>query len=190
MKREIWSYRLVALPVGGSRFLATVQHDASQQGKAHFAILLTSTMEDLTRVLNENHSHPFHFQRVRALNPADYPFHPNFCQWVVQQCALQPDITAPVLFTDEVMFKCKGVFKLYTSHVLATKNPHATRPHGYQQRFRVNVWTGIVDDVLISPYILNRPDLVTYVILFSVTGVARTDAECCERHSFPLVISA
>ena len=40
---------LIELPVEGSRCLAVVQHNASQQGKAPFAIALTSTMGDFTR---------------------------------------------------------------------------------------------------------------------------------------------
>ncbi|GFV99311.1 histone-lysine N-methyltransferase SETMAR [Trichonephila clavipes] len=47
-EKRIGSYWLVffALLVGGSRCLAVIQHDASQYGKAPFAIVLTSTMGD------------------------------------------------------------------------------------------------------------------------------------------------
>ncbi|GBM76214.1 hypothetical protein AVEN_86425-1 [Araneus ventricosus] len=34
-----------------------------------------------------------------------------------------------------------------------TENPHATRPHAFQKRFSVNVWAGIVNDILIFPYL-------------------------------------
>ncbi|GFS81171.1 hypothetical protein TNCV_1224201 [Trichonephila clavipes] len=51
-RKEKWSYRSVALPVGGNRCLSTVHHDhdTSQKGKTPFAIVLTSTMRDFTYV--------------------------------------------------------------------------------------------------------------------------------------------
>lgn len=110
--------------------------------------------QTVCRVLNENRLHPFHFQKVQALNPADYPLRVNFCQWVMQQCALQPDFVGDVLFTDEATLSREGVFNAHNSHVWATDNPHATRPHAFQQRFCINVWAGIVNDFLIGPYLL------------------------------------
>ncbi|GFU07261.1 hypothetical protein TNCV_2655871 [Trichonephila clavipes] len=47
-RKEKWSYRFAALLGGGSRCLTAVQHDASQQGKAPFVIVLNSTMGDFT----------------------------------------------------------------------------------------------------------------------------------------------
>lgn len=106
------------------------------------------------RVLNEERLHPFHIQRVQALQASDYPLRVEFCQWFLQQCALQPDFPAYVLFTDEATFTQEGVFNVHNTHVWATENPHATRPHAFQKRFSVNVWAGIVNDFLIGPYLL------------------------------------
>ncbi|GFX37592.1 hypothetical protein TNCV_3201161 [Trichonephila clavipes] len=51
-RKEKRSFRLAALLVGGSRCLSTVQHDASQQGKAPFPNVLTSTVGDFTCAKN------------------------------------------------------------------------------------------------------------------------------------------
>ncbi len=120
-------------------------------------------------MLNENRLHPFYFQRVQALKPADYPFRLNFCKWVMQQCALQLDyFISHVLFTDESTFSCEGIFNAHNSHVWATDNPHATRPRAYQQRFCVNVWAGIVNDFLIGPYLLpTRLNGESYLIFWN-----------------------
>ncbi|GFX95751.1 hypothetical protein TNCV_4886771 [Trichonephila clavipes] len=45
---------------------------------------LSVSYQTVCRVLNENRLHFLHFQRVQALNPADYVLR----QWVVQQCVL------------------------------------------------------------------------------------------------------
>ena len=50
-------------------------------------------------------------------------------------------------------FSDKDVFIAHTSHAWITDNPHSTQPHRYQQRFRVNVWAGIVNEILINPYL-------------------------------------
>ena len=38
------------------------------------------------------------------------------------------------------------------SHVWADENSHAPHVHGFQQRFSVNVWAGILDGHVIGPY--------------------------------------
>ncbi|GFV53878.1 hypothetical protein TNCV_166451 [Trichonephila clavipes] len=47
-RKEKLNYRLVTLPVEGSRCLSAIQRNASMQRKVPFVIFLTSTMGDLT----------------------------------------------------------------------------------------------------------------------------------------------
>ena len=42
-------------------------------------------------------------------------------------------------------------------YVWSEDNPHATVTRAHQVRFVVNVWTGVVGDCLIGPYLLPRP---------------------------------
>ncbi|KAJ4429302.1 hypothetical protein ANN_26306 [Periplaneta americana] len=53
------------------------------------------------RLLKEYQLYPYHLQRVQALSPADYPARVRFCQWFLQQCGVNPNFPALVLFTDE-----------------------------------------------------------------------------------------
>ncbi|GFW55823.1 uncharacterized protein TNCV_122071 [Trichonephila clavipes] len=47
----------------------------------------------------------------------------------------------------------------------ALNNPHSTRSRAMQQRFTVDVWSGIVGDSLLGPYILPpRPDSHKYLV--------------------------
>lgn len=110
--------------------------------------------QTVIRILHDNRLHPFHFQRVQALNPADYQLRLNFCQWVVQQYALQSDFIADILFTDEATFTREGIFNAHNLHVWSEENPYAIRQQRYQQRFSINVWAGIVNDFFIGPYLL------------------------------------
>ena len=70
-----------------------------------------------------------------------------------------------ILFTDECRFTRDAVLNYRNSHVWDDENPHATHAHGFQQRFGINVWAGIVDGRLIGPYLL-PPHLTghTYLI--------------------------
>jgi hypothetical protein len=50
--------------------------------------------------------------------------------------------------------KREGVFNVHNSHLWARDNPHAIRECGYQVRFSVNIWAGIVGDIGVGPYLL------------------------------------
>jgi hypothetical protein len=54
---------------------------------------------------------------------------------------------------------CMTVCSMSTSHLWAWNNPHAIRECGYQVRFSVSVWAGIVGDIVMGPYLL--PDRLT-----------------------------
>jgi hypothetical protein len=42
---------------------------------------------------------------------------------------------------------------LHNFYVWAEENPHPPQSFSFQHRFNVNVWSGIVDDHLIGPYV-------------------------------------
>ncbi|GFU53973.1 uncharacterized protein TNCV_3442571 [Trichonephila clavipes] len=98
--------------------------------------------------------HPYHLQRVQAITPDDYPRRLNFATWYLQQTAENQTFPADVLFTDEATFTRSGMFNMHNSHLWAHVNPHGTITPTNQERFSVNVWTGIVHNNLVGPYIL------------------------------------
>jgi hypothetical protein len=109
------------------------------------------------RVFNENHLYPFHFQRVQGLIPTDYPLRVRFAQWYLNMELEEENFSKHVLFSDEASFSRDGMFNLHNSYEWQAGNPHIIREHGYQQRYSVNVWAGIVHNHLIGPYILPSP---------------------------------
>ncbi|KAJ4432089.1 hypothetical protein ANN_20703 [Periplaneta americana] len=71
------------------------------------------------RLLKEYQLYPYHLQRVQALSPADYPARVRFCQWFLQQCGVNPNFPALVLFTDEAQFTRDGITNFHNQHVWA-----------------------------------------------------------------------
>jgi len=52
---------------------------------------------------------------------------------------------------DEACFTREGIINNHNSHVWAEANPHTATAHCHQQCFVVNVWAGIVNEVLLWP---------------------------------------
>jgi hypothetical protein len=84
----------------------------------------------------------------------------QFCKWLRQQHAADELFLHKILWRDEACFTREGVFNVHNSHLWARDNPHAIRERGYQVRFNVSVWVGIVGDIVVVPYLL-LPDRLT-----------------------------
>ncbi|KAJ4451131.1 hypothetical protein ANN_02571 [Periplaneta americana] len=106
------------------------------------------------RLLKEYQLYPYHLQRVQALSPADYSARVRFCQWFLQQCCVNPNFPALVLFTDEAQFTRDDITNFHNQHVWAYENPCATVPSLHPVRFSLNMWAGIIGDRLVGPHVL------------------------------------
>jgi len=74
----------------------------------------------------------------------------EFRHWLHTNCQLLPSI----LFTDEATFSRNGINNTRNSHRRSHENPHGTVKTNFQ-RFSINVWCGMIDDMLIGPVILD-----------------------------------
>jgi hypothetical protein len=72
----------------------------------------------------------------------------------VHPCALNPFFVSSVLFRDEAAFTRNGTINFHKNHVWAEENPHAVVQSRHQQQFSMNVWAGIIGDVLVCPHVL------------------------------------
>lgn len=125
---------------------------------------LNSSASSVWRVLNAEGLHPFHLQKVHSLLPEDHEPRVNCARWFLQKDIVQPNFLENVLFTDESSFTREGIFNSRNTHVWALLNPHEITVRGYQHRFSVNIWAGILGDRVIGPYVLpNRLNSPTYV---------------------------
>ena len=62
--------------------------------------------------------------------------------------------TRRILLTDEALFTSGGIINSLNIDMWAYENPPATMVRGYQRRFSVNIWCGIVDNHLLGPHVL------------------------------------
>lgn len=106
------------------------------------------------RTLHENLLYPYHLQRVHSLEEYDYAPRINFCRWLLQQTAQNPEFLSKLLMTDECCFTRDGILNFHNTHVWADANPHEVHQKKFQRRFSINVWAGIVGNFLIGPFVL------------------------------------
>jgi len=103
------------------------------------------------RTLHEDGLYPFHPQLVQNLHPGDSAMRLEFCHWLHTNRQLLPLI----LFTDEATFTRNGINNRRNSHRWSYKNPHGIVETNFQRSFSINVWCGMIDDMLIGPVILD-----------------------------------
>lgn len=116
------------------------------------------------RVLKEQLLHPFHCQKIHAMDLKDYPARVQFAEWFLEKQRIEAQFVGKVLFTDEAGFGRNGVINCHNLHQWQEDNPHSTIEKSYQQRFHVNVWMGTFGNYLVGPYILpNRLDAGRYL---------------------------
>lgn len=108
----------------------------------------------VSQVLRTEELHPYHIQRVQALQEEDFPRRVEFCEWLIRQDRVNPNFTSDVLATDESCFTRNGIMNFHNTHIWSVENPHAFRRVHCQQQFSVNVWAGIVNNQLLGPCFL------------------------------------
>ena len=145
--------RTVRTPALEERVLQRVDEEPGTSTR-RIALAEHVSRNSVWRILHVGLLRPYHLQRVQALGDNDYPARVEFCRWLQQTCAANPDFLRNVLFTDEAGFTRDGIVNFHNTHVWAYENPHATVESRHQQRFSLNVWAGLVGDHLIGPYVL------------------------------------
>ncbi|PRD19029.1 UNVERIFIED_CONTAM: hypothetical protein NCL1_58654 [Trichonephila clavipes] len=152
-RRETDIGRYRRTPSMEQRILNTVDNNPSPSSRAVGRALGVSH-QSVLRTLHEDRMHSYHLQRVQEITHDDYPSRLNFATWYLQQTEENQTFPADVLFTEEATFLLSGMFNMHNSHLQAHVKPHGTITHAYQERFPINVWTGIVHNNLVGPYIL------------------------------------
>jgi hypothetical protein len=59
-----------------------------------------------------------------------------------------------ILFADEAIFSRDDITNTRNTHVWSYDNPHSTKETHFQTRFSVNIWCGIIGNLLIGPVVL------------------------------------
>uniref|UniRef100_A0ABD2WI79 DUF4817 domain-containing protein n=1 Tax=Trichogramma kaykai TaxID=54128 RepID=A0ABD2WI79_9HYME len=111
------------------------------------------------KVLKRNHLHAFHYRKVQALRPEDYPLRMRFCEIMLNRITEDDTFLDRVLFTDESSFGRDGTFNVHNHHQYALENPHLIVENKHQTRFTTNKWAGIIGDTIIGP--IDFPERLT-----------------------------
>lgn len=141
-------------PEEEERILGYFTEHSTASCRSAAAVLGIDSHLRVWNVLDRNELHPFRYQRVQGLIPTDYPPRVQFSTFFLNQLRHTRNFSSRILFTDEAQFTRDGMFNHHNLHSWADENPHVIRQHGYQHRFSINVWAGIVADQLIGPHIL------------------------------------
>jgi hypothetical protein len=97
--------------------------------------------------------HLLYVQHAQALQlPLDYECREAFCKWLLQQNAAYPTFFCQVLLMDEASFTQNLILNTHNQHMWADENPHSFQETLFQQQFAVNVWVGIIGNLLLGPY--------------------------------------
>ncbi|EZA56777.1 hypothetical protein X777_03215 [Ooceraea biroi] len=59
------------------------------------------------------------------------------------------------MFSDEAAFENDGEINRHNCHYYSQNNPHWVRHVDRQHRWKVNVWSGILDSHIIGPFFFN-----------------------------------
>ena len=90
---------------------------------------------------------PFHPQRVQNLHPGYSAMRLEFCHWLHTN---RPFVLL-TLSTDEATFTRNGINNTRNSHRWYHFSPRGTVETNFESHFSINVWSGMIDDMLIGP---------------------------------------
>jgi hypothetical protein len=105
----------------------------------------------ILKVLRNENFHPYHFSKVQELLPQDYGRRVEFCTWL-QDNDVNEMFFSSILWTDESQFTKIGCLNLHNSHHWSDTNPRRRKIASTQHRFSVNVWAGIIGNVILGKH--------------------------------------
>lgn len=102
------------------------------------------------RTLKLDNQRPWHLTQVQHLEQLDPVTRLAYSNWYVRQYDANPDnFPSYTMYTDESTFTQDGIINIHNEHIWAEENPHGTIDRGYQRRFSINVWGGLIDNQLV-----------------------------------------
>ncbi|XP_051155172.1 uncharacterized protein LOC127277823 [Leptopilina boulardi] len=143
--------RIVVNPRNRERILELAAANP-ELGIRRMAAQLNLSYYAVQRTLKMERWHAYHPTRVQNLHPGDTAHRLRFCRWIVAENRRDPNFLFRILFTDESRFGNDGIWNFKNFHYWAPINPHMTSVRGFQHRFTINVWAGLIGDRLIGPF--------------------------------------
>uniref|UniRef100_V5I843 Transposable element Tc3 transposase n=1 Tax=Anoplophora glabripennis TaxID=217634 RepID=V5I843_ANOGL len=115
-------------------------------------------------IVHDNLLYPFHHRPVQALLEPDMHKRVVFCESYLNILRNNLNFASKILFTDEATFQRHGLTNMHNLHSWAHENPHEVSMTTFQHNFSLNIWAGIVENVLVGPFVLpHRLGAVEYL---------------------------
>lgn len=106
------------------------------------------------KVLKRNRLRPYKFSKVQALRPGDGEKRIAYCRWLLEKAEEDAEFVHKVIFTDESTFTNNGMWNRRNAHWWSEDNPHQMQETGFQDRWKFNVWAGIIGNEILGPVFL------------------------------------
>ncbi|KAJ8913800.1 hypothetical protein NQ315_002706 [Exocentrus adspersus] len=107
--------------------------------------------ESARKILKKHGYKAFKYQLHQHLYADDGDRRVVFCDWLLQNHRGDPNFINFILFSDESRFTNNGMFNKQNTRYWAQQTQHEMREGNFQERFGVNVWTGVVGNRIIGP---------------------------------------
>ena len=104
------------------------------------------------RILKKHKYHPYKFSRIQALCQGDSNRRLDFVSRILVNYHDDPQMLKRILWTDESRFHNNGQVSTQNTRYWSTEQPTWTRTRNNQHVFGINVWCGIIGEILIGPY--------------------------------------
>lgn len=105
----------------------------------------------IRKVLKKHHYKPFKPKFIHSLLPRDKDIRLDFCFWMMGHFEDDRNLPKKILFSDEATFTTNGIFSSQNSRYWSTENPHWAVECRSQTSEKINVWCGIVGNMILGP---------------------------------------
>lgn len=140
--------RVVRNVVNEERVLAAVRADPGTSTR-RLERRIHISRSTINRITRTEKIHPYRKRKVQKLEAGDYQLRVDFCQFILHSNDADPDFLSGILWTDESLFTREGCFNQHNTHWYAEENPHMTVNRNFQNKWKINVWGGIIGDHVI-----------------------------------------
>lgn len=103
------------------------------------------------RILRKHKYKLFKYQLYPHLYPTDFERRLEYCNWFIEELALNADFPSLILYSDESRFSNLGMFNKNNTRYWSQNNQHLMVEGNYQERYGFNCWLGVVGQRLVGP---------------------------------------
>lgn len=111
------------------------------------------SLSSCQRILKDNKYHPFKIHLVHQLRLGDFERRIDFLARFSIMWEENASFLKNILWSDESRFHNNGLVNKHNCHYWSDQNPRWMRATNNQIKFGVNVWCGILNGVIIGPYL-------------------------------------